>query len=445
MIPAASAPDAGAALAPVARADRIAVLDVLRGFAILGIFFLNIGQMGAPVAARFGDGWSEADFAAFAVLHVFVDGTQRGLLQILFGAGMMILTARAVDPNGPIAIADLYFRRTLWLFVFGLFNMFGLLWQGDILHGYALAGLALFSFRRVAPRWLIVLGLAAATFGAVQGGLAYRERTALLERAAAADAEVAAHRPLDAAAAAARSERSGLTARYTPSTRDRQNVEKERAARAGGVMSYVRFHWALSGKVLADGIWLALDVAQSLCVMLIGVALWKWRVLQGGRSTRFYLAWTLLAYAAGLGARWLDLQTILIPRADPSVTWLTEEYARIAVTLGHIGLVNLAMKRREGRWVLAPFAAAGRTAFSLYLLQSLIGLWWVFAPWGLGLWGGYGWAGLTIIAFGLNAVLLIAANLWVRVFALGPFEWMWRSLAYGRAQPIFVRSGRLYA
>src|SRR3546814_19284688 len=65
---------------------------------------------------------------------------------------MMILTARAMEPDGPVAVADLYYRRNLWLLAFGVVNAVVLFWPGDILHIYALAALFIFPFRRLGPK-----------------------------------------------------------------------------------------------------------------------------------------------------------------------------------------------------------------------------------------------------------------------------------------------------
>lgn len=108
----------GIGLAPVTGKARIDVLDMLRGFAILGIFFMNVPFMAMPISKLFVDvtsaGWTPADQASWWTVQVLLEGTQRGLLQLLFGAGMMVLAAKAMAPDGPVAVADLYLRRNLW-------------------------------------------------------------------------------------------------------------------------------------------------------------------------------------------------------------------------------------------------------------------------------------------------------------------------------------------
>ena len=192
-----------AGLAPVAARARIDVLDILRGIAILGIFYMNIPFMGQAPFAFFADvrsiGWTGADQITWSVTEVLLEGTQRCLLEFLFGAGMMVLAARAMVPDGPVAIADLYLRRNLWLLAFGLFDVFVLLWPGDILFIYALAALLLFPFRKLAAPWLVVIGLLFASFTAVTGGIEYVDRTALQAKVEIARAHQKVNQPLTTA------------------------------------------------------------------------------------------------------------------------------------------------------------------------------------------------------------------------------------------------------
>ena len=85
--------------------------------------------------------------------------------------------------------------------------------------------------------------------------------------------------------------------------------------------------------------------------------------------------------------------------------------------------------------ILAPFKAAGRTAFSLYFMQQILGIWILFAPWGPGLWAKLSWTQMYGVVIAVIVAQLIIANLWVRMFAMGPLEWAWRSLSYMKRQP----------
>lgn len=434
-------------MGPVRGAARIDVLDVLRGIAILGIFYMNIPFMGSAVWWMFTDlrsvGWSPADRHAWFWVQVLAEGTQRGLLEMLFGAGMMMLTARAMQPDGPVAIADLYLRRNLWLLAFGLFDVFVMLWPGDILHIYAITALFLFPFRKLPSKWLLIIGLLFATWSAVNGTAEYVNRTGLQTRVEAARAHQASGAALTPVDRKALTEWRKKLDRLTPDKERRELIAQEDKAHAdGGLVAYGGFLWGAWFALIGKGS-LVFGVIEAFSVMLIGMALWNWRVIQGGHAPRFYLGLAAACYAFGLGARALGATEIMSFQPIPKTIWATAEYARIATSLGHVALVNLLMQTGVGRIVLAPFKAAGRTAFSLYFLETIIGTWVLFAPFGLNWWRTMGYAGLATTATITIAALLVVANVWSRYFVSGPLEWLWRSLSYLEWQPFRRRRGQV--
>ena len=421
---------------------------MLRGLAILGIFYMNIPFMGARVIPSFGNpaalGWTPADQASWTAIQVLLEGTQRCLLEFLFGAGMMVLTARAMEPDGPVAVADLYYRRNMWLLLFGLFDIFGLLWPGDILHVYAIAALFLFPFRKLGPRALVAIGSLCALVTFIGGTASYVERATLVQRHRTALTHVQAGQRPTAADTKAIADWRKVEARRAGPPELRNAAQLERRSHSGGFMTYATYYWTVWTGFFFPNLVL-LTVFEAFCAMCIGIALWKWGVIQGERSTRFYVTMALIAYGVGVPLRWIGAVEISAHTLDAKTIWASEEIARLAMGLGHVALVNWAVRTRLGHAILAPFKAAGRTAFSLYFLEQIIGLWILFAPWGPGLWNRYSWAGLAAIATAVSVVNLIIANLWVRRFANGPLEWLWRSLAYVRWQPFLKPRGGVAA
>lgn len=431
-----------APLGPVAGQARIEVLDVLRGLAILGILFINVPYMAAPVAKFASDvraiGWSGADQAAWSIQYLFWSGTQRCVLQFLFAAGMMVIAQKAMTPEGPVAVSDLYYRRNLWLLGFGLADVFVLLWPGDILHIYALAALFLFPFRRLSPKWLLALGMIWPLMAAVgipeYGVREYAARTALIERVDGVAAKMHAGAALQPDDRAVLADWRDQLSKIEPGAAVQQRMAAEQRAHAGGVVPYVKHQWKAWEGLVSD--WLIWAVLEAWCTMMIGVALWKWGVIQGARDRRFYLPLMAAGYGIGLTLRGLGLSEELAFSPGAKTIWFTGEFARIAIGLGHVGLINFVMQTRAGRAILEPFKATGRMAFSLYFLQQFIGMWLLFSPFGLLQWGHYGWAAMTGIALAIIAAEVLIANLWLRVFTNGPLEWAWRSLSYLRWMPL---------
>ena len=126
--------------APVNQSERIIILDSLRGFAILGILLMNIP---AFALANNGDDpsilneFGTINFTVWYFVDWFPSGTQRALFSMLFGAGIILFIKGKEKRLKDLLPADYFFRRQLWLMVFSLFDVFILLWFGDILLDYA--------------------------------------------------------------------------------------------------------------------------------------------------------------------------------------------------------------------------------------------------------------------------------------------------------------------
>lgn len=425
-------------LKPVSRDARIDVLDILRGLAILGIFFMNIPFMASQLSESFRDprliGWTPLDQASWWIVQIVLEGTQRGVLELLFGAGLMVFARAAMTPEGPVKVADLYIRRNLWLLGFGIFDIFILLWSGDILHVYALAALMLFPFRRLRAKWLLVLGMGFALYSAGMGTWRYVDRTAKTELAHAAEKKDAAKVALTAAEKKALDDWRKRVERLRTGGEEIKEIRAAEAkGHAGSFWAYAEMHRGFYFLFMWPEV--VRTVMEAFCMMLIGIALWKWGVIQGQRSARFYMVLVLACYVPGFALRTVAGFEFLSNVPGAKILWITQEFARMAVSIGHVALINLAVKGGAGRALLGPFKAAGRMAFSLYFLQQIIGLYILYAPWGLGLWGRQSWADMAGTVLIVIACQTVFANIWLRVFAAGPLEWLWRSLAYVKWQP----------
>jgi uncharacterized protein len=150
-------------LDPVSEQQRINSIDVLRGVALLGILLINIVGMALPDPAYWdpsgygGDtGWN---LRVFEINSLFFEGTMRGIFSMLFGAGVILFTARKEEEGAGLELANAWYRRTIWLIVFGLFHAYVLIWPGEILYFYGIVGMFLFPVRHAAPGKLIGFGL----------------------------------------------------------------------------------------------------------------------------------------------------------------------------------------------------------------------------------------------------------------------------------------------
>ncbi|CAN5794462.1 DUF418 domain-containing protein YeiB [soil metagenome] len=420
-------------------APRIAVLDILRGVAILGILFMNINDMGASFRAG-GDvrhfGWAPIDQVAWWLREVFANGTARCLLEMLFGAGMVILTGRVADAVGEWDVMRRYYRRNIVLVAFGLVHMFILLWGGDILHTYGLAALVVFWFRQLRPRDMIALGLVMALLQLVGGGYSgyyqgVRQQAEIATVQAKSDAGQALNPGEKATLAEAAKDEA---ARARDRAEQKAEVIREDRDRSGTTATWVAEQVRMSAERLF-GAGELFAIWESASVMLIGAGLFKLGILQGQRSRSFYWRMTILAYLVGGTLRVSGAEEIMRFDDAPQTNWATQEIARQAMTLGHVGRINLLVSNAVGARLMRPFVAAGRTALSIYVLQTLICLWILYPPFALGLYGTQGWAEMMAVAAVIDLGLLWLANVYVRHFRIAPVEWAWRSIVEERRLP----------
>ena len=420
-------------------AERIASLDVIRGIAILFILFMNMPGMGGYEFILFDPRyptWTTADYWATFVTRTWLEGTQRGLLEVLFGAGIMIMARRAMAPDGPVEVADLHYRRNLWLSMFGLANAFVLLWWGDILLVYGIAAVFLFPFRKWGPKAQCALAapiLAALLLFSVSG---YRNEAAEVRQVERIEASVAAGKKVSEEDKEKLKEHREDVLRDTQLPADNAKAKEKIAKADKAHHSTLAAYWTAQfdlWKWIMGWFWVI--EAEIVATMLIGMALYQWGVIQGRARKGTYWAFLLLGYGIGLSLRGSFWVEALKPVHGQHWQEVFGDLSRLAVTFGHIGLIHLILGSSFGRRLMRPFEAAGRMPLTIYLGTSFLMLWIVFAPWGFDLYGAWGQAKLLGFAAVVVAAELIAANLWMRRFENGPMEWLWKSLAYERREP----------
>jgi uncharacterized protein len=134
-------------------------MDIIRGISLCGILLMNIVGFGLfkaymdPTNSGGSTGWN---LDAWWTTSMFFEGTMRGMFSMLFGAGIILFTDRSPDKNQGNNVTDLFFRRLLWLLLFGIIHCYLLLWDGEILYCYAIVGMFAFSFRHLKPGKLII-------------------------------------------------------------------------------------------------------------------------------------------------------------------------------------------------------------------------------------------------------------------------------------------------
>jgi uncharacterized protein len=426
-----------ASAGPVLRAERVAALDTLRGVAVLGILLMNILGFAYPFAASFdptvAGGVTGINLWIWEVNTALFEGKMRAIFSMLFGAGMLVLTSRLEARGLGAEAADIYYRRILWLFAFGLIHAY-FIWWGDILFFYSVLGLFLFPLRRLSARTLITAGVVLLLIGVGRSALGAIELNTMQSAARAADLAAASGQPLTDDQKAAQKTWADRLKEARPKPDD---LKREEEAYRGSYAS--AFRQRVSFLVPAHPKWLfnffIYDIGG---MMLLGIGLLKMGVFTTQLSFRHYAWLALLGYGVGVPISSFAVSHDLKSGFDPAAVALgsaLHALVRLPIALGHVAVVMLICKAGVLRWITSPLAAVGQTAFSGYILTSIICTT-MFYGYGFGLFGYLQRYQLYLIVLGVWLFLLVASPLWLARFRFGPLEWAWRSLTYVQRQPM---------
>ena len=430
-------------LGPVRSSDRIIFLDSLRGVAVLGILLMNIPGFGLPHVRIDDFSVNNESGLNYFVWYVFgpgvFEGSQRAIFSMLFGAGTLIFISRLEKRSSGLMPAELFFRRQLWLLVFGLFNAYVLLWFWDILYHYALCGMILFAFRRLKPKHLLIAAsvcLVLITLRENKGlyqqkGIIKRgEKVALIDTT---KTKLTDKQKQDLSALEVFKERS------KPESKKKE-AEKEVKQVTGNYWSLYSKRSNQSAEGEMEGMYYFLIWDILLC-MFIGMAFFKLGILQGEAKTSIYAWMAIIGLGAGLPLSYLYLQPEIIHNYNNYLVVKNKpfnfyEIQRLVHSIGIFGLIMLMYKSGWFKWLFALMRPVGRMAFTNYLLQSIIcGL--IFYGIGFGLFGKLQRYELYYVVAGVWIFEIILSHVWMRYFSFGPFEWLWRSLTYWKKQPIW--------
>ncbi|WP_309890128.1 DUF418 domain-containing protein [Archangium sp.] len=414
--PPSAVPDVTPEARPVDSTERLALLDVLRGFALCGVFVSNVymwfsgrtfvprAQIDAAMASA-----SLGDKVASYAIGILVFGKFITLFAFLFGLGFSVQMSRA-EARGA-TIAPLYMRRLGVMFLLGAVHLLGL-WYGDILTTYALLGFALLLFRNRTDKTLL--------FWAVP---------LILVAPLGVDVLMKALPML-----------TGVEASMEASTQRRaQTLE---VFTTGTYFDVVR----------ANASYYFNDFMKPLLAVMFGLLGRFLLGLVAGRQRLFHdapqhlplfrklLGWGLLFGVIGsavmLWVRYL-LQNKLIDGQAPwlMVTMPLRQLNEVGLAAVYLSGIVLLFQRPAWQRRLLVLAPVGRMALTNYLTQTVLSLCF-FYGFGLGFIGKLGPAALTVLPLGVFCVQVAFSHWWLARFRFGPAEWVWRSLTYGKAQPM---------
>ncbi|MFC5412508.1 DUF418 domain-containing protein [Larkinella bovis] len=436
------------ALRPVARAERIQSIDVIRGVALLGILMMNIPYFGLPEGMlntlKF-DHAGDTNFVTHQIIDIAFSGKMRALFSMLFGAGVILLTTRKEHSAG-LSVADIYYRRILWMILFGVLDAYVLLWTGDILYAYGICGLFLFPFRKLAPRYLILASLVCFGFLMVKSTWRFLEMKQKREAYQQVVALEKQKKKLTDEQKADKEAWEGIVKNTKPDQKKiDEEIRKVRSGYVGAWTYYQPVNNEIQSRVMYNSyFW---DAGG---MMLLGMALFKLGVFTGRLRRRTYLGLVLVGYGIGLPLGWLAHQRMLeahvnfaqyVDTYSFSLARTTYDIRRVVVALGHVGLIMLVYQSGWLRWLTTALGAVGQMAFTNYVMQTLICTF-IFFGYGLGYFAKLTYYELYYVVAGVWVFQLALSPVWLRYFYFGPLEWAWRSLTYWKRQAFRIPKAR---
>jgi uncharacterized protein len=365
-----------------------------------------------------------------------MEGSQRALFSMLFGAGIILFISRQEKKTQGLWAADYFFRRQLWLLVFGLFNAFILLWFWDILFAYACFGMIAFAFRRLPVKGLIVAAVICLVLQTARENVdTYRERKKIAKGEAIAKIDTTVTKLSD-------DQKADLGAMTEmkekfSDTGKKKMMEKSLKSVRGDYFDFYEYQSerSLRGELFYTYFW-AWDV---LLFMFLGMAFFKSGILMGQAPTKLYLLLFIGGMGLGLLLSYFRLQPLIDHKFD-RFAYLKKEYfeyyqiSRALRAIGFFGLIMLMYKSGWFKWFFALLRPVGQMAFTNYLAQSLfVGLF--FYGVGFGMFGKLERFEIYYVVAATWLLQIIWSHIWLRFFRFGPLEWLWRSLTYWKRQP----------
>ncbi len=417
-------------IGPVRPQERIETIDILRGFALFGVILVNtwaFQSWSLPWRIGYAEVWTgTADHIATWMIEFFATGRFFRLFSILFGLGFALQLGRAEQRGVPFF--SVYRRRLQVLLLFGLLH--GMLrGTGDILHAYAVLGFFLLLFRKFSPRALLVTAFVCLmTPWAVNA--------------------VRDHRHYDYLTAPQVSEQTLQERERDEATTRTEREELVRVRREGTLGDNVAYNLQTFAKDYSSPNPLNYlgYVGEEFVMFLLGLYAGRRRIFENMHAHLPFIR-KLLWWGLGLGLVGISVHltlTRVLPDPLP-LPYFTHQVARLFRTVGapafslfYASAIVLLVQREAWKRLLAPLGAVGRMPLTNYLLHTVVHVA-IFYGVGLGLYAKIPPAATVAVTLVMYGSFILLSVWWMKHFRFGPAEWIWRTLTYGKLQPMRVR------
>ncbi len=411
-------------LAPVQTNQREIFMDVLRGFAILGIFIANLNGFSwyngdAKITSPYL--LPKADDTMEFLHHMLIEGKFYSIFSLLFGWGIALQFKRA-DEKGINALPTVR-RRLFFMLLLGAIHL--LIWPGDIVFFYAMLGFILLPLRKLSNKTLLITGCLLV----LSPILLYWLKMTFPVLNYPADITIKT---------ATRVESTMFTIK---SEQDFLSIMKHGDSWFEQVqMNIVGFFYRYQYLFFVS------RIPKVLGIFLIGYVVGRSDFYKNILQYKTLLYWIIgVGLTIGLTANYFLAYYMSNHMGDywqlKTKGWYQTIFYALGVAplaMAYVGLFMLAFQSITGKKILSVFAPVGKMAFSNYILQSLIGSYVFLGP-GLGYFGEVGPVYYTIFGLLVFICQIILSTIWLKFFNYGPIEWLWRSATYKKWQPMIKR------
>lgn len=416
-------------LTPVLSTERETFMDVLRGFAILGIFIANLGS-----GFSF---YSESAHATGPLLepnldhtmtflhHMFIEGKFYSIFSLLFGWGIALQVKRGIA-KGIDAVPTIR-RRLAFMLLLGFVHL--MIWPGDIVFFYALLGFLLLPLRKFSNKTLLITGIILM----LSPILLYWLKMTFHE--------------LNYPAQKLNELGNWADVKLNPKLKDIKSMDEYMA-----LMKDASWWEILKGNMAGffyryGYLFFVSRIPKVMGMFLIGYVVGRSDFYKNIQQHKKLLYWVVgIGLAIGLPANYFLANYMANFDADYYNMKTNGLYQTIFYALGvaelamvYVALFMLSFQKAAGKKILSVLAPVGKMAFSNYILQSLVGNFVFLGP-GLGFGGQVGPFWYTILGIGFFIIQIIGSTIWLKYFNFGPLEWLWRSATYKKWQPFVKRN-----
>ena len=422
-------------LSPTTTTERISVIDIIRGFSLLGILIVNMYSFSHPLEEplfTFDPKMSVIDQITTWCILFLAEGKFYPIFSILFGWGLTLQMQRLMA-NGQSFIA-FYCRRLLLLLVMGLCHAY-FIWVGDILTLYAALGFVLIFYRHAQPKTLLIwvgIWLAISLFIYLWLIFSFRNDSIQVATPIIEQQELMNVKP-------AQQDSKVLSIE----SKESEPIILEPIYQLYAQGSFAEITAQRAHEIYSMIIWVdVIGAPEILAFFLLGIYFGRRQLFQQLDNN---LTWVrqLLWWGLSLGitsnfiyATWSITLEQYEPFSLALMVLIAQSVGSVTLSLGYIATFILLSRQPYWQSFLSWLSPVGRMALTNYLTQSLICTL-IFYGYGLGLFGQVSITEGVILAVLIYLSQVILSTWWLQRFYFGPMEWLWRSGVYMKWQPFY--------